>query len=153
MTVSHDGTQTQMKNRLKILNPSSSGLGMYTGITKSDYNHSMIYSPLPPSTIEVVKDRWIVHQPSNRVISKIPAMIPYFCSASNKDLLVIGTRTGRIITMRFPPVLFALEETRPTDGQGRNIPLQSRYQDLVQYVSPQFHDVPRPSSSRFVEEL
>jgi WD40 repeat protein len=75
------------------------------------------YDHASPRTIEVTRDGWIVDVSTDRTISKLPPMVTKISSAAHERSLVIGTRGGQVITMHFPPAVFAISETRLVEGR------------------------------------
>jgi WD40 repeat protein len=72
-----------------------------------------------------VMNKWFVHYPTTRSLSKIPDFIQYRCSAQHKDFLAIGTRLGRVFVIQFPPTALSSFETCTVKGKSRHHTSQS----------------------------
>lgn len=77
---------------------------------------------LSPRPIEIDRSGWVIHTPTRRVISKLPALITPLCSTSNEKSVAIGIEDRRVIILNFPPVVLTSPETRFIDGKKK--PLQ-----------------------------
>ncbi|KAH7923203.1 WD40 repeat-like protein [Leucogyrophana mollusca] len=64
-----------------------------------------------PSSLTVVNGQWIVDQPKNQTLGRIPSYIRCLTSASWGTSLAIGCEDGQVIVMDFPPLLCASSET------------------------------------------
>lgn len=72
-----------------------------------------------PCTIEIGRTGWVIHVPTNRFISKLPAMVTSLCSASNEKSIAVGTQDGRVIIMNFPQDVLTSSMTRIINGKVR----------------------------------
>ncbi|KAH7917658.1 WD40 repeat-like protein [Leucogyrophana mollusca] len=77
-----------------------------TGLLSTSYHISNF-----PSFLTVVTGQWIVDQPQNKTLGKVPSHIRCLVSASWGTLLAIGCDNGKVIVIDFPPLLYASSET------------------------------------------
>ncbi|KAH7918354.1 WD40 repeat-like protein [Leucogyrophana mollusca] len=84
-----------------------------TGLLSTSYHISNF-----PSFSTVVKGQWIVDQPKNKTLGKIPPHIRCLASASWGTSLAIGCDNGKVIIMDFPPLLCASSETTGVIASG-----------------------------------
>jgi WD40 repeat protein len=67
------------------------------------------------NTLALNPDGWIVDFAANQTVSKLPAMISPWCSATFDKTVAIGTQGGHVVILHFPPTMFNSPETRPAE--------------------------------------
>lgn len=111
-TFSPDGHLIISKSMTNIISwDSSSGCRVVLG-DKSDYR--------PPHSITVISGKyftpcWIEDIETGKTISNLPYLLRRSCALSYGNELAVGTTTGNVFFMRFPPELFTCAETRTVD--------------------------------------
>lgn len=67
-------------------------------------------------SIYVTYEGWIVDSETGRTLGKLPNMVADPISVVHGRLLAVGTPSGRVFIMQFPPALLTSPDTRTVEG-------------------------------------
>jgi len=114
---SPDGCRIISKSRAGVVSWDSTSGFRLQPTNEPDYS--------PSHSIAVIPGRdyspyWIEDLENGRTISNLPFLVRGSCSLSYENLLAVGTTTGDVFFMRFPPAAFNHAETRPVDQPRSN---------------------------------
>jgi WD40 repeat protein len=100
---SADGSRIICKSTSQTISyDASSGSRLHTNTQSDDSLHD---------SINISRDGWVMDWVNGRTLCQLPSMVSHSCYTVHKRSVAVGTKSGRLFVIHFPPVLFTSADT------------------------------------------
>ena len=77
----------------------------------------------------ITYEGWIMDSATDRTLGKLPTMVANARHAMHKRYLAVGTHSGRVFILHFPPTTFTSPDTRAINGK-----IRERYAGMLHFT-------------------